>query len=57
MAKDIYATAINYPVNWDIAKLDEALIDAVKTEVETKYPFLNEQVVWCLGNHFAYLWK
>lgn len=56
-AKDIYATATNYPVNWDIAELDESLIGAVRTEVKAKYPFLDEQIVWRLGSHFAYLWK
>ena len=57
LAAEIYAFAIDYPVDWVTMKLDEDLLEVVRAAVKSKYPFLNEQTVWQLASYFAYLWK
>ena len=57
LATEIYAFAVDYPVDWTTTKLDENLLETVRVAVKYRYPFLNEQTVRRLASYFAYLWK
>jgi len=56
LAKEVYAFALNYPVNWQTTTLADALA-ALRLALQVKYPFLTPDRVQQLGNHFAYSWK
>ena len=56
LAKEVYAFALNYGVNWQETTLPEAMAD-VQRALQQAYPFVSDAVGWRLANHFAYAWK
>lgn len=56
LAKEVYAFAQNYPVDWQTTTLADVLA-ALRLAVQAKYPFLTPGSVQQLSNHFSYSWK
>lgn len=56
LAKEIYAFALDYVVNWQEVTIPEAMA-SMQRAVQQAYPFLSDVMGWRLANHFAYAWK
>lgn len=56
LAKEVYAFALNYLVDWQTTTLADVLA-ALRLAVQAKYPFLTPGSVLLLSSHFSYSWK
>jgi hypothetical protein len=56
LAKEVYAFALNHPVDWQTTTLVDVLA-MLRLAVQAKYPFLTPGSVQQLSSHFSYSWK